>query len=307
MKPLWIFCLIALCAASHAATAGCPAGPVAWAPEVSPFYLTVGPSGSVYVTDPDAHAVIVHSSAGAVLATWSAPAGASGAFLPEGVAVDGAGTTYVSDAQNTRIVVLDAGGHYVRSIANPGTGAGQFLIPLDLALGPADDLFVVDAIPGNGKVVHMKRDGTYLNEWPVVVDNGSYDIAVDGDGTVYGAQWPGEAPVEVRSSTGALLRTWSPASAGESVSIARLEAAGGRVFVSLARIAAGGPYTELRTFDGFGGLQCTIGVPYLGAIAFDPGGHLYVGSPDQHEVFQLAADPTPTLTLSWGALKQRYR
>ena len=308
MKPLWILCLIALCGSPRMAACVCPAAPVAWAPDVSPYFLCVGPSGNVYVTNGDvAHTVTVHAPGGAVLATWSAPAGAGGAFMPEGIAVDAAGIVYVSDIQNSRIVVLDAGGQYLRSLSNPGTGAGQFLLPFDLALGPDNDLFVVEAMPGSGKIVHLRRDGTFLNEWPVVTNNNAYDIAVDGDGTVYGSQWPGETPVEVYSSGGALLRTWAPGSAGETVSTARLEAAEGRVFVSIARIATGGPYTELRTFDGFGAQQCVVGVPFLGAIAFDPGGHLYAGAPDQHEVFRLAIDPTPALKLSWGALKQRYR
>lgn len=312
MKALWVTGLILLASSillasrPRQAACNCLGSPVHWAPASASFFLSVGPFGNVYATNNMDNAVTVYSSGGGVQARWVVPGVAGNAPVVEGVAVDAAGNIYVADASNSRVAVLGPGGQYMRSLSAPGTDAGQFLMPFDIALGHDNDLFVVDAFPANTRVLRFRLDGRFLNEWPVVTQNGLYDIAVDTDGTVYGTQWPGSAPVEVRSPTGTLLRTWNPGTPGEQVSTGRIEARNGLVFVSVVAEATGSPVSELRVFDSLGNPKCATGISFLGALAIAPGPGLYMGSPDRQAIDWLDL-ATPAVHRTWGALKLRYR
>jgi hypothetical protein len=67
-------------------------------------YLSVGPDGNVYTSDPELSRIIVFSPEGEVLAAWGAQ-GLENTNLnyPTGVTVDNEGGIWVSDTKNNRI------------------------------------------------------------------------------------------------------------------------------------------------------------------------------------------------------------
>jgi sugar lactone lactonase YvrE len=83
---------------------------------------------------------------------------------PEGLARDGDGNLYVCDSGNARIQVLNRELRFVRSWGGPGTGNGQFLLPLSVAvLSQPARVYVVDA--GALRVTASTPEGTFLFAW----------------------------------------------------------------------------------------------------------------------------------------------
>jgi len=71
---------------------------------------------------------------------------------------DDNGDLYLLDSQLHEIVVLDSSGEHLRTIGRQGEGPGEFQNPLDLCLGPAGRLGVVQVFPG--KLIQLERDGS---------------------------------------------------------------------------------------------------------------------------------------------------
>lgn len=84
--------------------------------------------------------------------TAALPAGAAvtlpPSIQPVALAVQSNGQLFVADGRSRRIFVLDQQGHVLRSWGGPGTQPGQFERIDDLAVGPHNQLYVLDgAIP----------------------------------------------------------------------------------------------------------------------------------------------------------------
>ena len=163
------------CSARAAAPAGGHASPVAASPALpSPFIitarynakslgldhptdLTIGPDGSVYVTDRSQRVTVI-SPGGKVLRRWGKPGSKPGEFkfiVPdptppryvEGkITVGPDGMVYVSDSGNARVQVFTPGGRFVRQFGSSGAGKGQLLQPGDLVVDGAGAVYVADGI-----------------------------------------------------------------------------------------------------------------------------------------------------------------
>jgi sugar lactone lactonase YvrE len=67
-------------------------------------YLSVGPDGYVYTSDPELSRIIVFTAEGEVVATWGTQGFETANFnYPTGLTVDNQGGVWVSDTKNNRI------------------------------------------------------------------------------------------------------------------------------------------------------------------------------------------------------------
>ena len=80
-----------------------------------------------------------------------------------------------ADGQS-HIWTTDNGNHVVREFTSdgkllatigevdtPGAGPAHFRSPDDIVIGSKGDLFIADS--GNGRIVHLSRDGKFIAEW----------------------------------------------------------------------------------------------------------------------------------------------
>ena len=79
------------------------------------------------------------------------------------VAWDPAGNAYISDGYiNSRVVKIDGSGRWVKSLGEPGRGAGQFVQPHSIAADAQGNIYVADR--GNRRIQVMDGEGKILRE-----------------------------------------------------------------------------------------------------------------------------------------------
>ncbi len=102
---------------------------------------------------------------GSVASSWGSPApGPTILRRPIDVAFDTAGDAYVLDERRARIIVFARGtGLPVRSIASQGSGPGQLLDPMAIAIDDNGIITVADT--GNRRVARFTTSGVYLGAW----------------------------------------------------------------------------------------------------------------------------------------------
>jgi hypothetical protein len=122
---------------------------------------------------------------------------------------------YVGDTVNRRIQVFEPDGTFVRQWGRFGSGDGQFLDPIDLAIGPEGTVYVVD--DQRDDIQEFAPDGSFLR---VIGSHGTSPgqlnftggVYVDDDGTIYNADW-GNDRAQAWSSDGSPL--WVRGGAGQ--------------------------------------------------------------------------------------------
>lgn len=159
---------------------------------VKPVGLDVDAAGNLYVADISARAIVVYGPDGAFLRRIGGDAWfqrlASVTVDPAGervYAVDLGGV--MSELHRVRVFDARSGAHLM-DIGRRGSGAGEFNLPRDLAIGKDGRLYVVDG--GNFRVTVFDRDGRYLSSFGSVGKQyGQFarpkEIAIDRDGNVY--------------------------------------------------------------------------------------------------------------------------
>ena len=129
--------------------------------------MDVGPDGNIYVVD-GRPMVSVISPDGELLDHWGRAGSGDGDFdfsapNPGGVAkiaVGRDGLVYVSDANNGRVQVFTPAGKYVRQFANRGANAERLLVPWDLGVDDAGNVYVID--DGLGSLSKFDSAGTFV-------------------------------------------------------------------------------------------------------------------------------------------------
>jgi len=192
---------------------------------VRPFDVAEGPSGALWVADPDGHRVLRFDAGGAFAGEitcagrpWDAPmsvvaegdgsilvadAGAAavvrwtpaacrvlrhdGLQRPTGIAASG-GRILVADPPAHQVIALSASGDELARWGERGDGAGQFQFPSDVAVGPDGSILVVDSL--NFRIARLGPDGRWLGAFGAAGDAGAgfarpKGIAVDASGRVY--------------------------------------------------------------------------------------------------------------------------
>jgi len=153
--------------------------------------IVSGPNDLVYVADTWNHVVVVVSPDGAVIRSIGVPGepvdlgddpanveAEPGAFFgPRAVAVTDS-EIYVTDTGNERIQVFGLDGTFLRAFGGFGTGPGQLIEPVGVAVDETGTVYVADS--GNARISVFSSDGVPLAQWPV--DEWSdyrYDPATD--------------------------------------------------------------------------------------------------------------------------------
>jgi DNA-binding beta-propeller fold protein YncE len=156
-----------------------------------PFGVAVDDAGNLYVVDNTTKRVMVYDLEG----NYQTAIGAdSGLERPVGIAVTPDGDRiYVVDTGGVRsrthgVHIFGGRGNKIRSTTTRGTAEGEFNLPLDCALGPDGDLFVVDT--ANFRIQVLDGEGNFVRTFGEVGRSpGQFahakGIAIDRDGNVY--------------------------------------------------------------------------------------------------------------------------
>ncbi len=178
--------------------------------------LAIDESGNLYVADTWNHQIKVFSTAGEQLRAW-------GSFFdalddPELVTTNGGqfygprdlaihdGLLYVTDTGNERVQVFTLEGEFVQMFGAFGSGDGQLIEPVGIAV--TDDGTVLVADSHNARIARFDLDGEALEAWPVDLweDQQFFEpyLALGPDGRVYASD-SASGRIAVFDATGAPL------------------------------------------------------------------------------------------------------
>jgi len=102
-----------------------------------------GPGGFIYLAEAES-GLVWRLGPGGDARRWQATAKANTVDGPH-VAVGPDGAIYVTDPEQWRVVIYDSGGAPLAQFGGQGTGAGQFLKPVGLAVDQTGRVYVVDS------------------------------------------------------------------------------------------------------------------------------------------------------------------
>lgn len=167
----------------------------------NPHGVAVDARGRVYVADFENRRVQKFSDAGTFLQAWDLePRNADPRPAPRDVALDEDGRVYVADITYNRIQVFDASGRFLTSWGTAGTGPGELLRPIALAIS-GRRLFVADWVQ---RVQRFDLQGAYETGWPL------YDGSVANFPNVFDMEADRNGNLWVLENQQARVRQFSP-------------------------------------------------------------------------------------------------
>jgi len=140
-------------------------------PVKSSHGLRVGPDGSLWAVDVEAHAIFKLSPEGRILMVLGQQGGKPGNDTaedgfnrPTNVAFARSGNIYVSDGYvNSRVVEFNPSGEFVRKWGAKGTGDAQFNLVHDVTTDGKGRVYVADRL--NERIQVFSENGTYIEQW----------------------------------------------------------------------------------------------------------------------------------------------
>jgi len=271
--------------------------------------------GNVYVADTFNNRIQKFNADGLYLLQWGSFGPGNGTFnLPWGIDCDFSGNVYVADSNNFLIQKFSPTGQFLVQWGGYGSEPGQFNYAAQLALDDSDYVYVADG--DNGRVQKFRSDGTLVGLWgsrgagPGQFTNAS-GIAV-GRGRVYVADLDA-GRIQVFDTGGHLQGQIGVPGQGYGQifrpSGLELDAAGNLYVTSDSdpRIVKLSPEGVVLTQWGSAG---TSGGQFLGGtydIALHPSRLVYVVDRGFNRVEVFDAGALPAISVTWGAVKARYR
>ena len=170
---------------------------------LEPFDVAVDPSGVVYVLDSATGWVQRFSPEGGFLGK----AEDLGVYNPRGIAVGPDGDLYIADTGSNRILKLNPDGRVAGWFGTAGSGAGEMLQPVDVAVDQSGTVYVVDH--HNRRIEVFDSEGGYLGGWALPWSN-TFDmprIAMGASGQVLLTDPPG-GRVWMYTTAGELIGQW---------------------------------------------------------------------------------------------------
>ena len=130
----------------------------------------------IYVTDTANHRIQKFDHSGNFVSQFgSGPGNSNGTFSsPKGIAVNST-HILVLDANNYRIQVFDKSGNYVHKFGQLGTGDGQFVRPVAIAVNDTGNIFVADFV--SDKIEIFRQTGERVGKLEAGID-GPSSIAI---------------------------------------------------------------------------------------------------------------------------------
>ena len=130
-------------------------------------HIHVGPDDTVYLTDRDAHQVLLYDTEGRLLRSLGTrdQAAMQAPFNhPADVCVAPSGELYVADGYgNSSVHRFSAAGDYLSSFGSPGSGPGQFRVPHSVRVSSDGRVYVADR--ENHRVQVFTAEGQFVTEW----------------------------------------------------------------------------------------------------------------------------------------------
>jgi sugar lactone lactonase YvrE len=146
------------------------------------------PEGSIWATDPDAHAVYKFSPDGKLLMTLGTKgvpgdnASRTSFNEPNAVGIAANGDVFVSDGyQNARVVHFTKEGRFVKIVGGKqGSGPGELDLPHGVAVDAQGRVIVADS--DNKRLSIFDKDGTFVK---TIATPCRGNVVVSADGTIY--------------------------------------------------------------------------------------------------------------------------
>ena len=130
-------------------------------------HIHVGPDDTVYLTDRDAHQVLLYDTEGRLLRSLGTrdQAAMQAPFNhPADVCVAPSGELYVADGYgNSSVHRFSVAGDYISSFGSPGSGPGQFRVPHSVRVSSDGRVYVADR--ENHRVQVFTSEGQFVTEW----------------------------------------------------------------------------------------------------------------------------------------------
>ena len=130
-------------------------------------HIHVGPDDTVYLTDRDAHQILLYNTDGNLQSTLGNrhQAAMQAPFNhPADICVAPSGELYVADGYgNSSVHRFNAAGEYMGSFGSPGSGPGQFRVPHSVSASLDGRVYVADR--ENNRVQVFTAEGDFLAEW----------------------------------------------------------------------------------------------------------------------------------------------
>lgn len=172
---------------------------------VEPLAVIVTSQGQVFVLDSEPGWIYRFTADGEPLGRFGGPE--AQLFHPRGMAIDAQDNIYIADTGGCRLIKYDVQGNRLTQFGEKGSGPGQLLEPIDVAIGPGGDLYVTDV--ANLRIQHWDFFGRYQGEWavsPASAYNGPH-LALAADGSLF-VTTPEQHEVRRYSRGGELLGQW---------------------------------------------------------------------------------------------------
>jgi len=164
-------------------------------------------SGRVYVLHRGEPPLLAYGKDGRYVKGWG-----GGMFkVAHGLRVDARGNVWTTDNGNHVLRKFSPDGQLLQTLGEVGVAGGgekQFRSPDDLVFARNGDIYVADA--GNGRIVRLKADGTFVAQWGKKGKGEgeftlAHGIAIDGKDQLYVAD-RGARRVQVFAPDGRFLR-----------------------------------------------------------------------------------------------------
>ena len=130
-------------------------------------HIYIGPDDTVYLTDRDAHQVLIYDTGGNLqrsLGTRRRAAMQAPFNHPADVCLAPSGELYVADGYgNSSVHRFSSAGEYIGSFGSPGSGPGQFRVPHSVSVSQDGRVYVADR--ENNRVQVFTPEGGFLAEW----------------------------------------------------------------------------------------------------------------------------------------------
>lgn len=130
-------------------------------------HIHVGPDDTVYLTDRDAHQVLLYDTAGNLQRSLGSrhQAAMQAPFNhPADICVAPSGELYVADGYgNSSVHRFNASGDFISSFGSPGSGPGQFRVPHSIRVSRDGRVYVADR--ENNRVQVFTAEGDFQTEW----------------------------------------------------------------------------------------------------------------------------------------------
>ncbi len=122
-----------------------------------PGRILISPNGTIYLSEPNNHRVLVYDSNEKLLGSFGRDHGLQS---PGGMAFDSKGNLLVLDFGTSSIHVINPRGEFVKTIGKRGNGPGEFAVPREIAVDRFGNLFVADTL--NHRIQVFDAEGAFV-------------------------------------------------------------------------------------------------------------------------------------------------